>query len=187
MTQNYSYHIRGDRSPLKCHFEIRWSRHFESRRAQHPIHTRLKKATDYCRQNNKMLKKSVYWIIGSWVLIQNNYLTSSHWHFSFRWSRQCWRNCLCQLNEKYGYILGTYKINWARRTTWGWWDEWDAMHTQDSKFEPWLSEAELATSRSRRVSLIVDFFEWAGKKLFETLNARAGFEPAITDFPSRQL
>ena len=32
-------------------------------------------------------------------------------------------------------------INWARRTSWGWWDEWDdtALLTQDSKFEPWWS------------------------------------------------
>ena len=49
--------------------------------------------------------------------------------------------------------LCTYRLNWARRNSWGWWDEWDdtVLQTQDSKFEPWRSEAEHATSRSRRL------------------------------------
>ena len=48
--------------------------------------------------------------------------------------------------------LCTYRLNWARRTPWGWWDDWDdtVLQTQDSKFAPWRSEAEHATSRSRR-------------------------------------
>ena len=35
--------------------------------------------------------------------------------------------------------LCTYRLNWARRTSWGWWDDWDdtVLQTQDSKFEPW--------------------------------------------------
>ena len=33
--------------------------------------------------------------------------------------------------------LCTYRLNWARRTSWGWWDECDntALQTQDSKIE----------------------------------------------------
>ena len=48
--------------------------------------------------------------------------------------------------------LCTYRLNWARRNSWGWWDDWDdtVLQTQDSKFEPWRSEAEHANSRSRR-------------------------------------
>ena len=48
-------------------------------------------------------------------------------------------------------LLFTYSLNWARRTTWLWWGEWDntAFLTQDSKFKPWRSEAEHATSRCR--------------------------------------
>ena len=32
--------------------------------------------------------------------------------------------------------LCTYRLNWAGRTSWGWWDEWDdtVLQTQDSKF-----------------------------------------------------
>ena len=47
--------------------------------------------------------------------------------------------------------LCTYRLNWAMRTSWGWWDDWDdtVLQTQDSKFEPWRSEVENATSRSR--------------------------------------
>ena len=37
--------------------------------------------------------------------------------------------------------LCTYRLNWAKRTSWGWWDDWDdtVLQTQDSKFEPWRS------------------------------------------------
>ena len=48
--------------------------------------------------------------------------------------------------------LCIYRLNWARRTSWGWWDEWeDTVLQTHSKFEPWPSEAEHATSRSRRL------------------------------------
>ena len=64
--------------------------------------------------------------------------------------------------------LCTYRLNWARRTSWGWWDDWDdtVLQTQDSKFEPWRSEAEHATSRSRRPPHNTDFHTWMGKKHF---------------------
>ena len=59
-----------------------------------------------------------------------------------KWNESGFRPTLC-----------TYKLNWARRTSWGWWDEWDdtVLQTQDSKFDPWRSEAEHATSWSRRL------------------------------------
>ena len=46
--------------------------------------------------------------------------------------------------------LRTHRLNWARKTSWGWWDEWDdtTLQTQDSKFEPWWSEAEHTTSEA---------------------------------------
>ena len=51
-------------------------------------------------------------------------------------------------------------------------DEWDdiALQKQDSKFESWRSDAEHATSRSPRIHIILNHYEWAGKKisLFET-------------------
>ena len=55
--------------------------------------------------------------------------------------------------------LCTYRLNWARRTSWGLWDDWDdtVLQTQVSKFEPWRSEAEHATSRSRRLPTILTF------------------------------
>ena len=65
--------------------------------------------------------------------------------------------------------LCTYRLNWARTTSWGWWDGWDdtALQTQDLKFEPWRSEAEHATSQSRRLSTILSFSpECLGKKHF---------------------
>ena len=64
--------------------------------------------------------------------------------------------------------LCTYRLNWARRTSWGWWDDWDdtVLQTQDSKFEPWRSEAEHATSRSRRLPTILTFTRVWGRNIF---------------------
>ena len=68
--------------------------------------------------------------------------------------------------------LCTYRLNWARRTSWGWWDDWDdtVLQTQDSKFEPWRSKAEHATSRSRRLPAILTFtLAWKAAVLTTTL------------------
>ena len=64
--------------------------------------------------------------------------------------------------------LCTYRLNWARRTSWGWWDDWDdtVLQTQDSKFEPWRSEAEHATSRSRRLPTILTSTRGWGRNIF---------------------
>ena len=64
--------------------------------------------------------------------------------------------------------LCTYRLNWARRTSWGWWDDWDdtVLQTQNSKFEPWRSEAEHATSRSRRLPTILTFTRGWGRNNF---------------------
>ena len=76
---------------------------------------------------------------------------------SYKWNESGFRPLLC-----------TYRINWARRTSWGWWDEWDdtALQTQDSKFKPWRSEAEHATSRSRRLPTILNFTSGGETLLF---------------------
>ena len=64
--------------------------------------------------------------------------------------------------------LCTYRLNWARRASWGWWDDWDdtVLQTQDSKFAPWRSEAEHATSRSRRLPTILTFTRGWGRNIF---------------------
>ena len=61
-----------------------------------------------------------------------------------------------------------YRLNWVRRTSWGWWDDWDdtVLQTQDSKFEPWRSEAEHATSWSRRLPTILTFTRGWGGNIF---------------------
>ena len=78
--------------------------------------------------------------------------------------------------------LCTYRLNWARRTSWGWWDDWDdtVLQTQDSKFEPWRSEAERATSRSRRLPTILTFTRGWGRNIFVFFKPpRPGTEPRI--------
>ena len=76
--------------------------------------------------------------------------------------------------------LCTYRLNWARRTSWGWWDDWDdtVLQTHDSKFEPWRSEAEHATSRSRRLPTILTFTRGWGRNNFVSFKPpRPGTEP----------
>ena len=80
-----------------------------------------------------------------WVIVQK------------KWNESGFRPPLC-----------TYRLNWARRTSWGWWDDWDdtVLQTQDSKFESWRSEAEHATSRSRRLPTILTFTRGWGRNNF---------------------
>ena len=76
--------------------------------------------------------------------------------------------------------LCTYRLNWARRTSWGWRDDWDdtVLQTQDSKFEPWRSEAEHATFRSRRLPTILTFTRGWGRNNFVSFKPpRPGTEP----------
>ena len=90
-------------------------------------------------------------------------------------NRWCWLNVTLMLvqmkwNES-GFrppSLCTYRLNWARRTSWGWWHDWDdtVLQTQDSKFEPWRSEAEHATARSRSLPTILTFTRGWGRNIF---------------------
>ena len=77
-------------------------------------------------------------------------------------------------------LLCTYRLKWARRTSWGWWDDWDdtVLQTQNSKFEPWRSEAEHATNRSRRLPTILTFTRGWGRNNFVSFKPpRPGTEP----------
>ena len=71
-----------------------------------------------------------------------------------------------EMNRALGHLCA--HKNWARRTSWGWWDDWDdtVLQTLDSKFEPWQSEAEHATSRSRRLPTILTFTRGWGRNIF---------------------
>ena len=82
-----------------------------------------------------------------------------------KWNESGFRPPLCK-----------YRLNWARRTSWGWWDDWDdtVLHTQDSKFEPWRSEAEHATSRSRRLPTILTFTRGWGNNFVSFQTAETG-------------
>ena len=106
-----------------------------------------------------------------WDLNVTNYInfqsledtTSSDWNFiifqliTLKWNESGSRKPLC-----------TYRLNWARRTFWEWWDDWDdtVLQTQDSKFEPWRSEGEHATFRSRRLPTILTFTRGWGRNIF---------------------
>ena len=78
--------------------------------------------------------------------------------------------CKCSKWNESGFRppLCTYRLNWARRTSWGWWDDWDdtVLQTQNLKFEPWRSEAEHATSRSLRLPTILTFTSGWGRNIF---------------------
>ena len=89
--------------------------------------------------------------------------------WKWKWNESGFRPLLC-----------TYRLNWARRTSWGWWDDWGdtVLQTQNSKFEPWRSEAEHATSRSRRLPTILTFTREWGRNIFVSFKPpRPGTEP----------
>ena len=96
---------------------------------------------------------------GKWVDLKEVIGNSSPRTISslWKWNESGFRPPLC-----------TCRLNWARRTSWGWWDDWDdtVLQTQDSKFEPWRSEAEHATSRSRRLPTILTFTRGWGRNIF---------------------
>ena len=100
----------------------------------------------------------------------NKYSYAINWsHCKKKWNESGFRPPLC-----------TYRLNWARRTSWEWWDDWDdtVLQTQDSKFEPWRSEAEHATSRSRRLPTILTFTRGWGRNNFVSFKPpRPGTEP----------
>ena len=83
-----------------------------------------------------------------------------------------------EMNWAYGPPLCTYRLKWARRTSWGWWDDWHdtVLQTQDSKFEPWRSEGEHATSRSRRLPTILSHVDGEETILFFFKPPRPGTE-----------
>ena len=65
------------------------------------------------------------------------------------------------------------------------WMRWHCPPDTRWKFVAWRSEAEHGTSWSQRLLIILCRYKWAEKKHFGFLKARVGFEPAISDFPSR--
>ena len=76
---------------------------------------------------NKFNGNSIMWTKRSYTLLSIFYRTG---RYKMKWNESGFRSPLC-----------SYRLNWARRTSWGWWDDWDdtALQTQDSKFEPWRS------------------------------------------------
>ena len=57
-------------------------------------------------------------------------------------------------------------------------NEMTVLQKQDSKFEPWRSEAEHATSRSRRLPTILSFTRGWGRNIFVSFKPpRPGTEP----------
>ena len=80
---------------------------------------------------------------------------ASLWAAVNKWNESGFRPPLC-----------TYRLNWARRASWGWWDDWDdtVIQTQESEFEPWRSEAEHLSVTEAPGN--TDFHTWMGKKHF---------------------
>ena len=86
------------------------------------------------------------------------------------------------------WLLSYFIFNVARRTSWGWWDNWDdnALQTQASKFEPLRSETEPATSRSRRLPAILIFTHERGRKMCVSLKLECPSGGRTRDLPTFQ-
>ena len=120
--------------------------------------------------NNILLKKIINYSLRTIIIHWAGWLKLKNFSkIKMKWNESGFRPPLC-----------TYRLNWARRTSWGWWDDWDdtVLQTQDSKFEPWRSEAEHATSRSRRLSAILTFTRGWGRNIFVSFKPPSpGTEP----------
>ena len=96
-----------------------------------------------------------------------------------------------EMNRDLGHrSLCTYRLNWARRTPSGLWNEWDdtALQRQDSKLEPWRSEAEHATSRPRRLRTILSFTRGWGANIFVSFKPPGpGTEPRTLEWKAAVL
>ena len=113
--------------------------------------------------------KNLEWQIRFKMNRTNPWRTDVNYYVLKKWNESGFRPPLC-----------TYRLNWARRTSWGWWDDWDdtVLQTQDSKFEPWRSAAEHATSRSRRLPAILTFTRGWGRNIFVSFKPPSpGTEP----------
>ena len=77
----------------------------------------------------------------------------------------------------FGTPFYTSRLNCAKRTSWGWWDEWDdtTFQTQDP------SEAEHATSRSQRFPTI-ESLRVSGKETFCSLKLQGQRNPRSPTF-----
>ena len=79
-------------------------------------------------------------------------------------------------------LLCTYRLNWARRTSWGWWDDWDdtVLQTQNSfEIHPlaiWCRARYLSVTEAPQNT---DFHTWMRKKHFfvSFKPTRPGTEP----------
>ena len=82
-------------------------------------------------------------------------------------------------------IVCLYRLNWARRTyRMVRWTRWHCP--PDTRFEPWWSEAEHATSRSQRLPTILNLYEWACKKHFVSLKLEGQSGVRTRDLPTFQ-
>ena len=110
-------------------------------------------------------------IYKGFLLLDDMYMHTPVWNANISSERDQWNKW-----NKSGFRppLCTYRINWARRNSWGWWDDWDdtVLQTRESKFEAWRSEAEHATSRSRRLPTILTFTRGWGRNILFLSNRR---------------
>ena len=120
-------------------------------------------------ENNRDFLICYLCLLSKWPLF-NKYLMFKENHFRLLYELEVNHEMYASKWNESGFRppLCTYRLNWARRTSWGWWDDWDdtVLQTQDSKFEPWRSEAEHATSRSRRLPTILTFTRGWGRNNF---------------------
>ena len=65
------------------------------------------------------------------------------------------------------HLCAHNRLNWNGRISGEWWDEWDdsILQTQDSKFVPWQSDAQHATSRASREEPFCFFSDFPNMQL----------------------
>ena len=99
-------------------------------------------------------------------------------HFRLIWRRPSVQN---GMNGVLGHLCAHNRLNWARRTSWGWWDEWDALPSRRrirNSSPGGLRPSTLPLDHGCSDKYCIIASERGRKKLFLwNLEARVGFEP----------
>ena len=101
-------------------------------------------------------------------------LATNQWHGALGVLEMKWKEC------DFRPPLCTYRLNWARRTSWGWWDENSSpggLRLSTLPLDHGGSPQYWIYTSERGINIL---FLW-------NLKASVGFEHAISEFPIKQL
>ena len=114
----------------------------------------------FCKLNMVVTENFEFTLRIKCASVQNRGYKIEHFHLLLQAYYFTWNNVNKWNESGFRPPLCTYRLNWARRTSWGWWDDWDdtVLQTQEImwiKWNEWGLRPPLCTYRlnwARRTS-----------------------------------